>query len=205
MKSWRMYSHMPVLCFVSDICECCLWLLSAHFPLLCGNLWYTTIIYSYLSTELSEDLWMIDWGSLWIRWLWSFSLVFPGACGGAFLFGLYPGEELPAHRLGVSPTLVDNTTLFSKVVVPTDSHRQHMGNFPCSPSLPTLSVFVILDSGGFAVALPCEVNFLFPDGRDWTTFHVYWPSKIFCRMVDRVSCLLFNWVIYFFLTDLWVF
>lgn len=69
------------------------------------------------------------------RWLSSFLFVFLGACGHAFLFGLYPGEELLAHRLCVSSALVDNTKLVSKVVVPTYSHPQHMGislaTYPC--------------------------------------------------------------------------
>lgn len=56
------------------------------------------------------------------------------ACGYAFLLGLYPGEELLAHRLCVSSTSVDNTKLSSRVHVPVYFLQQHMGilaPYPC--------------------------------------------------------------------------
>ena len=59
---------------------------------------------------------------------------------------MHPGEESLACRLCASATLIDDTKLFSKVVVPTYSHPQQMGIFPFSLSLPTLSVFISLAS-----------------------------------------------------------
>lgn len=71
-----------------------------------------------------------------------------GACEHTILFGLYPEEELLAHRLCVSSTSADKTKLFSRVVVPVYSQQQGVfGNFPCSISLTIFltisSVFVI--------------------------------------------------------------
>lgn len=63
-----------------------------------------------------------------------FLVCVPGAYGHTFLFGLYPGDELLAHRLCVS-TSADNIKLFSRVVVPVYSHQQHVGislaPYPC--------------------------------------------------------------------------